>query len=456
MAQQSVKELGIHAAGIEQEMAFLSGGNQQKAVLAKWLNNQPQVIVCDEPTRGIDVGAKAEIYDLLNGLAEAGKSILVISSELPEILQLSHRIVVLSQGKVAGEMRASEASEEKILELAYQNVSAAAAYAPSTTVALPAGSLWQKSKTWLQSVDWSNSAVFIILALLIAVGIGGSERFLTVTNLTNLLRQSVIPFFLGIGQTLVVLSGGIDLSVGSIVTVTNVFAAGLMAGQDARVLPVALFCLSIGVLFGVVNAFSVIKLRVPPIIATLGTMAVGQGIALIYTREPIGYIPRLLSYLANGDIGRLPVSSIFLALVIVLAFILLYKTPYGRHLYAVGGDEETARISGIRVNRVRALAYILSGFLAAATGLYLTSRMGSGDPGVGANLALDAISAVLLGGTILGGGRGGLVGTAAGVLVLVVLSNVFNQLGINTWYQQIAKGLVIILAVLIYPQKKKR
>jgi ribose transport system permease protein len=134
----------------------------------------------------------------------------------------------------------------------------------------------------------------------------------------------------------------------------------------------------------------------------------------------------------------------------------VYKTPYGRHLYAVGGDEETARISGIQVNRVRALAYIISGFLAAATSLYLTSRMGSGDPGVGPNLALDAISAVLLGGTILGGGQGGLVGTAGGVLVLVILSNVFNQLGINTWYQQIAKGLVIILAVLIYPQKRKK
>ena len=460
--KKSIDELSIHAASIDQQIAYLSGGNQQKAVLAKWLNCGPDVIICDEPTRGIDVGAKAEIYNLLRSLALAGKSILMISSELTEILQLSNRIIVLSSGRVAGELAASDATEEKILELAYRNVDLQATQTPKSTSSLQSDpfhtikNAFSKTAIQIRGIDWSNATVYALLAIIIIVGLFGSKIFFTIPNLTNLLRQAFIPFSLAIGQTLVILSGGIDLSMGSIVTVTNVLAAGLMAGQNGRVLPVALFCLSIGILFGAVNAFSVIKLHVPPIIATLGTMTIGEGAALLYTRVPIGYIPRMLSYFANGNLGRVPFSAFVLVIVLVLAFVLLYKVPFGRHLYAVGGDEETSRLSGIAINRTRILAYLISGLLAAATGLYLVSRMGSGDPSVGGNLAMDAITAVLLGGTILGGGRGGLAGTTAGVLVLVVLSNVFNQMGIGSWYQEIAEGLIIIITVLIYPQSTKR
>jgi ribose/xylose/arabinose/galactoside ABC-type transport system permease subunit/ABC-type multidrug transport system ATPase subunit len=460
--KKSIDELSIHAASIDQQIAYLSGGNQQKAVLAKWLNCGPDVIICDEPTRGIDVGAKAEIYNLLRSLALAGKSILMISSELTEILQLSNRIIVLSSGRVAGELAASEATEEKILELAYRNEDLQAPQTPKSATSLQSDpfqtikNAFSKTAIQIRGIDWSNATVYALLAIIIIVGLFGSKIFFTIPNLTNLLRQAFIPFSLAIGQTLVILSGGIDLSMGSIVTVTNVLAAGLMAGQNGRVLPVALFCLSIGILFGAVNAFSVIKLHVPPIIATLGTMTIGEGAALLYTRVPIGYIPRMLSYFANGNIGRVPFSAFVLVIVLALAFVLLYKVPFGRHLYAVGGDEETSRLSGIAINRTRILAYLISGLLAAATGLYLVSRMGSGDPSVGGNLAMDAITAVLLGGTILGGGRGGLAGTTAGVLVLVVLSNVFNQMGIGSWYQEIAEGLIIIITVLIYPQSTKR
>ncbi len=286
------------------------------------------------------------------------------------------------------------------------------------------------------------------------IGALGSDRFLTTANLANLLRQSVIPMFLGIGQTLVILSGGIDLSVSAIVTLATVFVAGLTAGRDELLLPISALCLLIGALIGAMNAFSVVRLRVPPIIATLGTMTIGQGVALIYTREPISHIPPALRFASNGMLGPLPVPSLFLAIALALGLILLYRTAAGLHLYAVGGDDEIARLSGIRVERVRAFAYLASGFLAAATGLYLTGRMGSGDPTVGPGLEMDSIAAVLLGGTVLGGGRGGLIGTIAGVLVLAILGNVFNHLAVDTWYQQIVKGGVIVLAVTIYRQKR--
>lgn len=456
---RSVQELNIHTPGIEQQVAYLSGGNQQKVVLSKWLNTGPEVIIFDEPTRGIDVGAKSEIHALLRQLADSGKAILMISSELPEVLQLSDRIIVMAGGRIAGELRREEATEEKVLHLAYGEEMGLRGQAQAEAAAAPAPAArrWPRIRRLLSKAasvgSEGSGAVFVILALLILTGAFGSERFLTVANLTNLLRQMVIPMLLGIGQTLVVLSGGIDLSVSSVVTMTNVFAAGFMAGRDERVLVVTLLCLGVGLLVGGVNAFSVLRLRVPPIIATLGMMTVGQGVALIYTREPIGIIPRRLGFFAQGRIGPLPASAFFLAFVLLLAFILLYRTRYGRHLYAVGGDEEIARLAGIAVERVRAVAYLLSGFLAAVTGLYLTSRMGSGDPSVGPGLELDSIAAVLLGGTVLGGGRGGLLGTVGGVLVIVVLSNVFNQLGVHTWYQQIAKGLIIILAVAAYRQR---
>jgi len=460
VVERSVKELAIQTPGIEQEVVYLSGGNQQKAVLAKWLIAGPDVILLDEPTRGIDVGAKAEIYSLLRQLADSGKAIMMISSEIPEVLQLSDRILVMSRGRVAGELSARDASEERILALAYQE----ATPHPETDAESPLGT--GRSSVWLvrsgrarvlgplTKVGWEESVVVLVLALIVLVGAVGSDRFLTTANLANLLRQSVIPMFLGIGQTLVMLSGGIDLSVSAIVTLTTVFTAGFTAGRDERLLAIAVLCLMIGALIGAVNALTIIKLRVPPIIATLGVMTLGQGVALIYTREPIGLVPPALSFGAHGMLGPLPVSSLVLAPALVLSLVLLHRTAYGWHLYAVGGDEEIARLSGIRVERVRAVAYVASGVLAAATGLYLTGRMGSGDPTVGPGLELDSIAAVLLGGTVLGGGRGGMAGTIPGVLVLVILSNVFNQLAVDTWYQQIAKGAIIVLAVTVYRQKR--
>lgn len=457
MVSQSIDRLNIRTPGMEQQVAYLSGGNQQKVVLAKWLNAGPDVLIFDEPTRGIDVGAKAEIYTLLRQLADSGTTIMMISSELPEILNLSDRIAVMSGGEVVGELNASEATEEKVLALAYRNVTNGFAQkvAPAAAAeALPEASALTRARLWFNAFRESpiagNAIGLAILVVLFLIGALGSDRFLSMANMTNLLRQIVIPVLLGIGQTLVILSGGIDLSVSSIVTVSNVLAAGLMAGQDQRVIPVALLCLGVGLVAGAANALIILKLRVIPIIATLATMVMLQGAALLYTREPIGVIPRAMAGVARGRIGPIPTATIFMLLIVAVAAVLLYRARYGRHLYAVGGDDQIARLSGISINRVRAVAYIISGGLAALTGLYLTSRMGSGDPSVGPGLELDSIAAVLLGGTVLGGGRGGLLGTIVGVLVLVLLSNVFNQLGLHIWYQQIAKGFIIVLAVAVY------
>lgn len=453
MLQLSIQELAINAPDVNHEVANLSGGNQQKAVLAKWLNSGADVIIFDEPTRGIDVAAKSEIHNLICKLVQAGKAIIMISSELPEILTLSDRVLVLSNGILSGELSRAEATEEKILELAYQNVDCATPTSIDQHTQGQEKSWWSKVRSWLANMEPGINVVFALLFLLIILGSLGSPRFLTPVNLTNMLRQAGIPLLLGLGQTLVIISGGIDFSVAGIITITNVLAAGVAMGRNELTLPVVAMCLGIGLSVGALNAFLIIRLRVPPIIATLGTTTMLHGAALIYTREPIGMVPRSLSYFSQGWLGPLPVSTYLIVIILVLGAALLYKTAFGRHLYAVGGDEEIAKLSGISVFKVRSAAYLISGFLAALTGLYLVGRMGSGEPTIGPGMEFDSIAAVLLGGAVLGGGRGSLGGTIAGALVLVLLSNVFNQIGIQYYFQEIAKGFIIILAVAVFRPK---
>lgn len=456
MVKRSVEQLAIQTPSINRQVAYLSGGNQQKTVLAKWINAGPEVIIFDEPTRGIDIGAKAEIYTLLHELASAGKAIIMISSELSEIIQLSDRIIVLSGKRLVGELKAEEATEEKVLALAYKGMGQVRKEGsevreetkPSKLPILD--KLRNKFVVAMGKSEASSTAVFLILALVLLVGGIGSDRFLSAANLSNLLRQLVILALLGVGQTIVILVGGIDLSVSSIATMSMLFSVGFMQGQDVLILPGILLSLVIGAIAGLLNAFAIIILRVPPIIATLGTLTIGKGVALLYTRVPIGPVPTSFRFFAHGNLGPIPFSTLFMVLILVLAWVLLYKSAYGRHVYAVGGSQEIARLSGIRVERVETLAYILSGLLAAVAGLYLVSRMSWGDPTVGPGLELESISAVLLGGTILGGGRGGLIGTFGGVLVFVVISNVFNQLGLDIWYKEIAQGLIILFAVSMY------
>jgi ribose transport system permease protein len=202
-----------------------------------------------------------------------------------------------------------------------------------------------------------------------------------------------------------------------------------------------------------VNGLLVTRLILAPFIVTLGTFSIVRGAALAYTREPIGSIAEPLAFLYNGQVGPVPFAVIFFALVWGLAFLALRHTRAGLHIYAVGGGEEMARLAGIQTARVKLVAFVVSGFLAAVAGLMTVSRMGIGDPVVGEGLELDSITAVVLGGTSLLGGRGSLVGTLGGVLLLALVNNALNLVGVSVWYQGLIKGGIILLAVAAYKQK---
>ncbi len=282
----------------------------------------------------------------------------------------------------------------------------------------------------------------VVLALL-------TPRFLTSENLINVVRQSSLNAIVAAGMTLVILTGGIDLSVGSLLAVTSVFSAGALAGGSGPLAAIGIGIL-IGLVFGVINGVVITVGDVAPFIVTLGTLTIARGVALVYTNgAPILAMDPDFRFIGRGDIGPLPTPIVILIIVYLIVYFLLNRTTFGGYIYAIGGNAEAARLSGVRVRLVKAATYAISGLLAGLTGVILTGRLGSAQPNLGAGDELDAIAAVVLGGTSLAGGRGGIIGTLVGALIIGVLSNGLNLLNVNPYYQPVAKGMVILIAILV-------
>jgi ribose transport system permease protein len=285
-------------------------------------------------------------------------------------------------------------------------------------------------------------AIVIVLSFI-------SEDFLTVTNIFNVLRQISINALLAFGMTFVILTGGIDLSVGSILALSGALSAGMIAGGTDPILAV-LAGLAAGTLMGAGNGLLVAKGRVAPFIATLATMTIYRGLTLVYTEgRPITFSNDAFSLLGKGYFLEIPVPVIWMLLSFLILYYLLRNTTFGRHIYAVGGNEEAAVLSGIRADRVKIRVYAISGLFASLAGIILTSRLSSAQPTAGVAYELDAIAAVVLGGTSLAGGRGWITGTLIGAMIIGVLDNGLNLLNVSSFYQQVVKGGVILLAVLL-------
>ncbi|WP_148715419.1 ABC transporter permease [Chitinolyticbacter meiyuanensis] len=297
-----------------------------------------------------------------------------------------------------------------------------------------------------------------IALLVVCVGLAFmSPDFLTVGNLMNVMRQVSINALIAFGMTLVILLGGIDLSVGSILAVSSVLTAMLMkAGYDPMLATMA--GILAGALMGSVNGLVVAKGKVAPFIATLGMMTVLRGVSLVLSNgSPItGFSSDFFSMLGGGYLaGLVPIPVVWTLVMFALFWFVLKKTVFGRHVYATGGNPEAARLSGVKTDRVQIWVYTASGAMAAMAGVILTSRLNSAQPTAGVGYELDAIAAVVLGGTSLAGGRGWIFGTLVGALLIGVLNNGLNLMGVSSFYQQVIKGAVILLAVLLDRAGKK-
>ncbi|NGP46385.1 ribose ABC transporter permease [Bacillaceae bacterium SIJ1] len=309
-----------------------------------------------------------------------------------------------------------------------------------------------KSEQRTKKVAHFVSEYGILLALLLMVVILTmlSPNFLTSSNLLNLFRQVSINAVLAIGMTFVILTKGIDLSVGSILALSGIVAASLSVGPDSNLLLGIIAGLAVGLLFGAINGVVVSKFKVTPFIATLGMMAIARGFTYIYSDgQPISGLSEPFLAIGSGSFLGMPIPVWIVIIAFIICSIVLYKTKFGRYVYAVGGNENATLTSGISVNKTLMSVYCISGLLAGLAGVILASRVSSGLPQAGVSYELDAIAAVVIGGTSLMGGRGRLWGTLVGALIIGVLNNGLDLLAVSSYWQQVIKGTIIIIAVLV-------
>ncbi|MFN8468059.1 MAG: ABC transporter permease [Caldilineaceae bacterium] len=306
--------------------------------------------------------------------------------------------------------------------------------------------------------------VLILLGMLIAMTFL-SPAFLTARNLLNIVRQISVMGLIAIGVTMVIITGGIDLSSGSVLALAAVVATSLaqrldwaeikFPGLDVPVFVPILAALAVGAVCGLVNGSLIARFKIPPFIATLGMMTVARGFALIYSERPVSGLKDSYTYIGQGEPFGIPVPILILALVAITAHVLLNNTRFGRHIYALGGNEQAARISGINIGRVKIGVYTIAGLLAGLSGLVLSSRIGSGQPGLGLGYELDAIASAVIGGTSLSGGIGTIWGTIVGALIIGVLNNGLDLLNVSAYWQTIVKGSIIVIAVIIDERKNR-
>lgn len=305
-----------------------------------------------------------------------------------------------------------------------------------------------------QRFDWrtffQRYGLLLSFLLLCAVLTFSSDRFLTPDNLVNILRQSTINGIISVGMMMVIITRGIDLSVGSILALATVMTADMLQ-QGWPAGAALVFCLVVGGLLGMVNGLLVAWIRIPPFIATLGMMTFARGLALSYSEgQPITGLGESFRTIGTGYIGPVPMPIVVTGAVLLGSYVLLNHTPLGRQIFALGDNEQAAYLTGLPVKRITTLVYVVGGALYALAGAILIARLNSAQPTGGVGFEFDAIAAVVVGGTSFEGGEGTLMGTLVGVLIIAVLNNGLNLLNVPSFYQSVVQGAVIALALLLH------
>ena len=450
ISDDAIQLLNIRVPHAQVRAGGLSGGNQQKLLISRWVAIGPRILILDEPTRGVDVGAKSEIYRIMNDMARQGVAILMISSELPEVVGMSDRVYVMREGAIAGELQAGDISQESIMTLATgvnDSHLKATMSIPKETSAPVAKSA--SAKKMLMGDLMQTVGILPILILIVAVFGFIAPNFFTESNLLNITRQASINIVLAAGMTFIILTGGIDLSVGSILGTTAVAAmvVSLIPAFTLLSIPAALM---LGLLLGLFNGALVAFAGLPPFIVTLGTYTALRGAAyLLADGTTVINSDISFEWIGNDYLGPVPWLVVIALAVIAVCWFILRRTTLGVHIYAVGGNMQAARLTGIKVWLVLLFVYGMSGLLSGLGGVMSASRLYSANGNLGVGYELDAIAAVILGGTSFVGGIGTITGTLVGALIIATLNNGMTLMGVSYFWQLVIKGAVIIIAVLI-------
>ena len=295
---------------------------------------------------------------------------------------------------------------------------------------------------------YDRFGVLVVFVLLFAVSCMLSDCFLQTSNLFNILRQISMFGILSVGMTFVIVSGGIDLSVGSIIALVCVITANMV--NDHGIIPAILVALLVGALVGLINGVGIAYGKLQPFIMTLGTMYMASGAASIYTNGTPISIKGNFSKIGNSMLfNTIPLPAIYFIVILIAAYLVMRNTRFGRHVYSIGSNKEATRLAGVDVKKVTLSVYILSGVLAAVTGIIFAAQMASGSPVAGEGYEMNAITAAVVGGTSMSGGKGNLLGTFLGAVIMGILSNIMNLCGVSSYWQTVLTGLILVVAILV-------
>ena len=447
------KSLAVKTPSVEAPILSLSGGNQQKVVMSRALLSQPDLIVADEPTQGVDVGARAEIYRILREVSNSGKPVIVNSSDAAELEGLCDKVVVLSRGRIVETLTGADITEAKIV--------AAAVHATHTGDTGSVDSARAGLGGWRQFLQ-SDNAPAVPLALVTALlGLyvqSQNANFLSVFNIYNILMLATALGFIALGQTVALLMGGIDLSVGPLAGFLVVVASFFINdGQTPAMIAIG-FALMFGgaLLVGAVNGLLIRFANFTPIAATLAMYIGLQGMSFLLRNAPDGYINSTVTDWITWQWGPIPAAFVVLVAFAIAGEYVLRKQRPGWQLRATGSNEESARRIGIRINRTYVAGYIVCSLLTSVGAIMLYAQIGVGDPRQGINYTLSSITAVVLGGTSLRGGRGTFIGSLLGAVLLTEVLNAVSFLGFTQTYQFVFQGALIVISALIYSAVRGR
>jgi ribose/xylose/arabinose/galactoside ABC-type transport system permease subunit len=419
-------------------------------VIAKTLLANSEVLLLDEPTRGVDIGAREEIYAIIKSLVQTGKSIILVTSDWEELIFLSHRVMVMSNNRLVGEID-GDITESEIMHMAAStDVKKKEKIVKETT----------QSKNLFNRyiLDTNNNYLLLFFILLAGLAIGSliNPFFRTWLNFSNLFGQSMILIILSLGQLIVIIAGGIDISSGALMAAASVIGLTLMVEYNQPPLVGVLVMIAFGLLVGIVNPLLVLKARVDPFVVTIGMMLILEGVALVVSPKPFGPSPEIFKNLFSSDFLGIPSALILLLILLVIFGILLRYTTLGRRFYAVGENRSNSFNAGINVTLVIFLSYIFCSLMSVLAATYTLGRFGAADPVLGPGMELEAIATVLIGGATLAGGRGSILGTVFGVFVLGVLANLLSLMDINVWYQEVIRGVLLLLIIASYERMLRR
>ncbi|WP_241985115.1 MULTISPECIES: ATP-binding cassette domain-containing protein [Cryobacterium] len=444
---ETLGSLAVKAASMDSVVSSLSGGNQQKVVLARALLSEPLLVVADEPTQGVDVGARAEIYRILREVSASGIPVVVASSDAKELEGLCDQVIVMSRGHALEVLQGAAISEERMIHAAVRSTTRSVSVVADESVSKHSG-----LRRFLQG-DYAPAVLLVgVIALLGSFLFSQNARYLSDFNIYSVLTLVTALGFIALGQTISLLIGGIDLSVGPLAGFLVVIGSFFINDDKSVVMIVLGFVLMIVVaaVIGVVNGSLIRFARFTPIAATLTVYIALQGFSFLLRSSPDGYINSTVTGIIGWQLGPVPVAFIVLVAATLVTEFFLKKRRWGWKLRATGSNEESARRNGININRTVILAYVATSLFAFVGAVMLMAQIGVGDPAQGVGYTLTSITAVVLGGTSLLGGRGTFIGTLLGSILLVQVLNATSFLGLSQMWQYLFQGLLILVAAIVY------